>query len=122
MQTARIITQPHEPVEKSVRAHVVRTRDLVIAAILVAVLAISAGIGSGIVAAQAFDTPGPQGPQGAQGAQGAVGETGERGPRGYRGKRGRAGKRGANGANGANGATIVREACSNDIHVPLPYC
>ena len=63
MQTARIITPEHEPVEKSVSAHVVSTRNLVIAAILVALLAISAGIGSGIVAAQAFDTPGAQGAQ-----------------------------------------------------------
>ena len=120
MQTTLITEPPVEREPKAVHAVVVRTRNLVIAAILVALFASSAGVISGVVAAQAFDTPGPRG---AQGAQGVAGVDGERGPRGYRGKRGRAGKNGANGANGVNGATVVREeACSNDLDVPLPYC
>ena len=122
MQTTLITEPPVEREPKAVHAVVVRTRNLVIAAILVALFASSAGVMSGVVAAQAFDTPGPRGAQGSQGAQGVAGVDGERGPRGYRGKRGRAGKNGSNGANGVNGANIVREACSNDLDVPLPYC
>ena len=99
-----LITEP--PVErepKAVHAVVVRTRNFVIAAILVALFASSAGVMSGVVAApaQAFDTPGPRGAHGAQGVAGVDGELRVAG--GYRGKRGRAGKNGANGANGVNG-------------------
>jgi hypothetical protein len=100
--------------------HVVTAKTLLTAVALTILLAVGAGVASGVVAARTFDTPGARGPVGLAGIDG---QDGERGPRGPRGKRGAAGAAGAAGVNGADGATIVREeACSNDLDVPLPFC
>ena len=118
MQTARIITTEHEPAEKTVRAHVVSTRNLVIASILVALLAISGGVcrrgcrrSPGVRHAR---TAGLAGRAGVPSARQAA-----RGPRGYRGKRGRAGKRGVNGANGARSCARKRAPTTSTSLCPL---
>jgi hypothetical protein len=97
----------------------ITVKHLLIVQALTLLLVVVLAIGAGFATASLMDTPGPRG---AQGAQGVGGTNGERGPRGKRGKRGRVGKTGLAGANGVNGATIVEQACSNDINVPLPYC
>ncbi len=90
---------------------------LIAAAIATVVLSIGASAGVAAV----MDTPGPQGVAG-QSIQGEKGDRGTRGLRGHRGRSGKTGAAGVNGANGTDGETIVEQACSNDVDVPLPYC